>query len=58
MQIENYDIDRLQTAKENLVRVYEYYYSTSKEARFVRLLGTILKKLDHIIRVAKEEDDD
>lgn len=58
MQIENYDIDRLQTAKENLVRVYEYYYGTSKEARFVRLLETILKKLDHIIRVAKEEGDD
>ncbi len=56
--MDRFDLDRLQTAKENLVRVYEYYYGTSKEARFVRLLETILKKLDHIIRVAKEEDDD
>ena len=58
MQIENFDIDRLRTAKENLVRVYEYYYGSSKEFRFIRLLETILKKLDHIIRIAKEKDHD
>ena len=53
--IEKFDLERLQSAKNTLIRVYEYYYGSSKEARFVRLLGTILKKLETLITVAEEQ---
>lgn len=56
MQIEKYDIARLQEAKRTLERVHEYYYGSSKEVRFVRLLGTILKKLETLITVAEEQE--
>ena len=50
-----FDIDKLKTAKDNIQSVYEFYYGSTKDKKFVSRLDTILKKLDEVIDYAESE---
>ncbi|MBO5918743.1 MAG: hypothetical protein J6Q14_08265 [Oscillospiraceae bacterium] len=52
---ESFDIQRLDDARDMLFLVYSYYYDYAPTSRLNRRLGTIISKLDELIRLSEEE---
>lgn len=50
MQIEEFDIQKLQQAKKLVKEVYEYYYSAPKMGQVTRRLETIMNKIDFLLK--------
>ena len=50
--IEEYDRQTLREAKQRIMVVYNYHYGTN---RVTRLLETIIRKLDYLIKDGKED---
>ena len=48
-KIENFDISRLKTARDNILAVYNYYYSAPGYFKLTKRLETIINKLDYLI---------
>lgn len=52
---EPFDQLKLDEARDMLFQVYSYYYDYAPTSRLNRRLGTIITKLDELIRLAEEE---
>lgn len=52
---EEFDQLKLDEARDLLFQVYSYYYDYTPMSRLNRRLGTIITKLDELIRLSGEE---
>lgn len=52
-KVDRFDIDRLETARNNIFAVYGYYYSAPGYRAFCNRLDTILNKMDEVIAIAE-----
>lgn len=52
---EPFDQLKLDEARDMLFQVYSYYYDYAPASRLNRRLGTIITKLDELIRLSEEE---
>lgn len=52
---EEFDQLKLDEARDLLFQVYSYYYDYAPTSRLNRRLGTIITKLDELIRLSEEE---
>ena len=52
---EPFDQLKLDEARDMLFQVYSYYYDYAPTSRLNRRLGTIIAKLDELIRLSEEE---
>ena len=52
---EPFDQLKLDEARDMLFQVYSYYYDYAPTSRLNQRLGTIISKLDELIRLSEEE---
>lgn len=52
---EAFDLLKLDEARDMLFQVYSYYYDYAPTSRLNQRLGTIITRLDELIRLSKEE---
>ena len=52
---EQYDRERLEEARQLLLKVYEYYYGDSKTKSKTKRLWTIIRKLDSLLKIDGEK---
>ena len=50
-----YDDDKLEEAKRLLTEVHEYHYGDPRYKRQVNRLGTIIKKMEELENIKREE---
>lgn len=55
IEFDEYDTDKLKAARRLLEEVYEYNYFPSRP--LIKRLGTIIEKLDTLMKLNKEERD-
>lgn len=53
-KLDEFDIELLQKAKTNIIKVYEYHYGDSYMRREIKRLETILNKIDMLIQQEKK----
>lgn len=45
---EEYDLRKMEAAKQELIKIYEYYYGAPRMSKKVKRLETIIKKIEEL----------